>query len=105
MASELGRSTEFDNDQYTALYPKGMEHHYWYVARNAFVSGLIRWIERHSGTEIGRILEIGCGRGLVVNHLRGSGRDCYGVELASVGVLEPVQDFVWTGTDCVILPE
>jgi hypothetical protein len=99
------RKPEFTREQYAEVYPEGIGRHYWYVARNAFVSGLIRWIERRHGARIGRMLEIGCGPGMVVEHLRASGRDCYGVELAPAAVPEVIADYVWAGTDCRVLPE
>jgi SAM-dependent methyltransferase len=97
--------TAFTNEQFAHAYPVGIETHFWYVARNAIVLDTIRWIERREGFRFGRMLEIGCGRGIVVQYLRAKGRDCYGVELAPVSIPEPLKDYVWGGTDCLTLPE
>ena len=106
MASTTTRSeTAFTHEQFAEVYPDGIENHFWYVARNGIVSDTIRWIEGRQQKPIGKMLEIGCGRGIVVDHLRRSGRDCYGVELSAVAVADTVQEHVWPGTDCLDLPE
>jgi hypothetical protein len=97
--------TAFTEQQFAEVYPDGIENHFWNVARNAMVSAQIRWIERRQQAPVGTMLEIGCGRGIVVDYLRRSGRDCYGADLAAGGVLETVRDHVWCGTDCLDLPE
>ncbi|MCK6450947.1 MAG: class I SAM-dependent methyltransferase [Alphaproteobacteria bacterium] len=104
MANALKTTTAFTGDQYDLVYPKGIERHFWCIARNGILSDMIRWIERRAGGRIGRLLEIGCGRGMVVEHLRLEGRDCYGVELSPVGVPEDRRTYVWSGTDCRNLP-
>src|SRR5262249_35885109 len=105
MASTTRSETAFTHEQFAEAYPEGIENHFWYVARNGFVSDAIRWIDRRQQRSIGKMLEIGCGRGIVVDHLRRSGRDCYGAELSPVRVLDAVKDQVWSGTDCLDLPE
>jgi SAM-dependent methyltransferase len=104
MASTTTRSeTAFTHEQFADAYPDGIENHFWYVARNGIVSDTIQWIESRQQGPIGKILEIGCGRGIVVDYLRRSGRDCYGAELSPVSVLDAVKDHVWPGTDCLDL--
>jgi SAM-dependent methyltransferase len=106
MAGTTTRSeTAFTHEQFADVYPDGIENHYWYVARNGMVWDTIRWIERRQRRPIGKMLEIGCGRGIVVEYLRRTGRDCYGVELSPVTVPDAVQDHVWSGTDCLDLPD
>jgi len=105
MAGMRHSETAFTHDQFSEAYPDGIENHFWYVARNGFVSGAIRWIEGRQSRPIGKMLEIGCGRGIVVDYLCRSGRDCYGAELSPVAVLDAVKDRVWPGTDCLALPE
>ncbi len=99
------RTTAFTGVQYAEVYPEGIEHHYWYVARNAAVSSSIRDIERQENAPVGRMLEIGCGRGFTVAYLRRHGFDCDGVELASVAVPEALSGHLWSETDCFTLPE
>ena len=50
------------------------------------------------------LLEIGCGRGIVVEHLRGRGTDCVGCELAAVSVLDHLRGIVLDRTDFADLP-
>lgn len=97
--------TAFTDKQYDDVYPQGIEHHWWNVARNGMVSDLIRWVERRQTVPVGRMLEIGCGRGFAVEYLRDNGHDCYGVELAPLRVDERLRVHVWTGQDCLALPE
>jgi SAM-dependent methyltransferase len=106
MPSTTTRSeTAFTHEQFAEVYPDGIENHYWYVARNGMVSDTIRWIERRQQRPIGKMLEIGCGRGIVVDHLRRRGRDCCGAELSPVSVPDAMKDHVWPATDCLDLPE
>jgi predicted TPR repeat methyltransferase len=106
MARTMTRSeTAFTHEQFAEAYPDGIENHFWYVARNGIVSDTIQWIEGRQQRRIGKMLEIGCGRGIVVEYLRRTGRDCYGVELSPVTVPDAVQDHVWSATDCLDLPD
>ena len=96
--------TAFSEKQYDDVYPPGIEHHWWNVARNGMVSDLIHMAERRNFTPLSCMLEVGCGRGHTVEHLRESGYDCYGVELASICVDERLRAHVLTGQDCLALP-
>ena len=66
--------TEYSDAQYLANYPDGIEHYWWTRARNQVVQRLIRGLPQTAG----RVIEIGCGRGVVVDSLRDSGIDCTG---------------------------
>jgi hypothetical protein len=101
--SVVKHRTAFTDKQYDDVYPEGIERHWWYVARNGMVSDLIREIECQ-GAAVGPMLEVGCGRGVVVDYLRRSGKDCCGVELAPVAVADHLRAHVWTGQDCLTLP-
>jgi hypothetical protein len=106
MASPPTRSeTAFTDAQFAEAYPDGIENHFWYVARNGIVSDTIRWIESRQQRPVGKLLEIGCGRGIVVDYLRRIDRDCYGAELSPVNIPASLKDHVWSGTDCLDLPE
>lgn len=72
-------STEFSGDQYEDVYPEGIERLWWQVARNAIIArAFARSIPRGE-----RILEVGCGTGIVTRHLRGRGWDVMGVDIGS----------------------
>jgi 2-polyprenyl-3-methyl-5-hydroxy-6-metoxy-1,4-benzoquinol methylase len=73
--------TTFDAVQYALPYAPGVERHFWNVARNRIVERHLRRAlatQRRSGR---LVLDVGCGPGIVVDHLRRAGIDCHGVEL------------------------
>ncbi|MCI1752766.1 MAG: class I SAM-dependent methyltransferase [Flavobacteriales bacterium] len=90
--------TAFNIDQFDAIYPTGVERHYWNQCRNAVILASIRSIGDH-----GPVLEVGCGKGLVVSYLRAQGLEVTGVELAQVKPLPEVEAHVRTGTDAMKL--
>jgi hypothetical protein len=90
--------TTFDHDQFEAIYPTGVERHYWNKCRNRVIAHRLRTC----GAQ-GPMLEVGCGKGLLVDHLRTAGFDITGVELADVKPLEHMAAFVRTATDALAL--
>lgn len=87
--------TTFSHNQYDLCYPPGVEHHWWTAARNRLLANLL-----HSESSPNTVfLEIGCGRGLVVEGLRKYGLNVYGAELADVDPIDSVKSFVDTGVD------
>ena len=93
-------TTTFSERQYDHAYPPGLERHWWCLARTRIVDILLR--DGYAGSD--SILEIGCGRGMVVDALRRLGHDCRGIELAPVDPLPAVRDAVRTGCDALALP-
>ena len=91
--------TDFTEEQYEAIYPDGIENHYWTKCRNKLVH---KFTKKHHTT--GKILEIGCGKGVVINYLIEQGMEVYGVELADVSPLTAVKDKIWTNCDAKALP-
>lgn len=88
------KGSEFSQDQYDEAYPEGVERHFWNLARNRLVEATLR------RTDVsGRILEVGCGPGLVLRHLRGRGFDCWGCELADPRVADSIRSFVFPRRD------
>ncbi|HRF78791.1 MAG TPA: class I SAM-dependent methyltransferase [Flavobacteriales bacterium] len=92
MANDATASA-FQEHQFDAIYPPGVERHYWNVARNAIIAEQLRKVDP------GQVLEVGCGKGLVVAYLRERGFDVAGVDLATIGVLPEVEEHVRTGVD------
>ncbi|MCL2413815.1 MAG: class I SAM-dependent methyltransferase [Bacteroidales bacterium] len=92
--AQTKENTEFTSAQYEAIYPEGIEHHYWTKSRNWIIAKAIKKYDVK-----GKILEIGCGKGLVVEYLNKNGFDCSGVELADVPVSPSLQDKILTGKD------
>jgi hypothetical protein len=93
-------TTVFRHDQYTDTYPVGIERHWWTRARFEIVRKVVANLPR------AKILDIGCGPGLVVAYLRNHGLDCWGCEVGSPNVREAARDFVWPNTDALeLIPE
>lgn len=90
--------TSFDQEQFEAIYPQGVERHYWNRCRIAVITDNLRSIK-----DAGPMLEVGCGKGLVVSALRRYGFDITGVELAEVEPLQEVAPFVNVNTDALDL--
>lgn len=86
-------STAFVETQFRSSYPDGIEHHYWHIVRHRVLE---YWLERLK-LRGERLLEVGCGRGVVVQHLAKRGFDCGGVELARVDPLPSVRDRIHVG--------
>jgi len=93
-------TTTFSEHQYDMRYPLGIEHHWWTHARNQLLAKLLL---RESGST-DSLLEVGCGRGVVVKSLKDSGFNIRGVELAEVKPMHGAQLLVESGTDAFELP-
>lgn len=85
-ASDESRGGAYDAEQFDHNYPDGIQHHYWSLCRNQVVARTLRSHPRDQP-----ILEIGCGRGVVVADLRRRGFDCWGCDL---GDPEPIDSRV-----------
>ncbi len=90
--------TAFDARQFSSIYPEGVERHYWNVCRNKVIHDTVR----HLG-KVGPLLEVGCGKGLVVAFLRSHGYDVRGVELANTSPLPGLEPYVDTGCSALDL--
>ncbi len=92
--------TAFTERQFDAVYPRGIEHHFWSLSRNYILADVLRAQQLSKS----KILEIGCGRGVVVGFLRSRGHDCFGVELADISLDQDLSPYIKTGTDALSLP-
>jgi len=99
MITNTKENTSFTKLQFDAIYPKNIEYHYWTKVRNRIITRIVK-----KYGEKGGILEIGCGRGIVVNYLNEHGLDCCGVELADVQIPASLQDKILANTDVNDLP-
>jgi len=90
--------TQFTRDQYAEGYAPGSEENYWHLARNRILERHIRLLGA------GRVLDIGCGRGILVDYLIKRGLDCYGAELAEVEVPAHLQQRIFSGVAAENLP-
>ena len=87
----------FTTSEYASAYADGMERSFWNRARNQVIE---RRVRRALAVAPGRVLDIGCGRGIVVDHLRRSGVDCVGVEISKAPPLNAdVAPYLRVGRD------
>lgn len=91
--------TGFSDDQYRCAYPDGIENHWWHLARSRIVAHTIRTLSGPNAA----VIEVGCGRGIVVKDLRDAGIDCNGVELAMARPLASIDRYVRVGIDATDL--
>jgi len=92
--------TTFSKKQYRLAYPDGIEKHWWTMARSQIVIEALR----RNGATNSMVLEVGCGRGVVVKHLRDKGIDCFGVELSEVDPVQHLTKYLKTGLGAENLP-
>ena len=76
----------FDAEHYGSAHPDGVQFHYWHLARNRVIERRLRALSPAPGNAI---VEIGCGRGVVVEGLRRRGYEVIGIEL---GRPKPISD-------------
>jgi len=93
-------NSTFTKEQFSSIYPEGIELHYWNHARNRIINKFLL----KQGLKNNKILEIGCGRGIVLQFLRAKGYNCIGVELASVEPVSGTKGYIYPGTDAFDLP-
>lgn len=94
-------STWFDGDQFIEAYPPGIERSWWHVARNRVIAdALAAHLPRSA-----KVLEVGCGTGIVTAYLRARQWDVTGIDLGSPtrGVLAP--EHLLLGQDATTLPQ
>jgi len=99
-------STAFTSDDFSDIYPVGIERHYWTLARNHIILGEVRRLLASSAADEPRVvLDVGCGTGVVTAFLRTHKLDCWGCDL---GIAPPVDTqiapYLMHGTDASQLP-
>ena len=72
------RAAGFSAEQRASAYPPGIGEHFWLRSRDRIVREALQRI----GAEA-PVLDLGCGPGVTVRHLRASGVECRGVDLAT----------------------
>lgn len=90
----------FTREQRDEAYPHGISAHAWFQGRNRILYGKLPEQARR-----GVVLDIGCGPGITVAHLRGKKVDCHGCDLATYQPEDPSQaGYLYYGTDALALP-
>ena len=95
--------TAFAAERTIEIYPPGIESHFWTLARNRLILREIRAAEVKMG-KLNRLLEIGCGCGVVLKYLRDQGVDCDGVEPTPIALSGDLASNVRSGIDCFQIP-
>jgi hypothetical protein len=93
--------TAYSAGQYDDGYPPGVERHFWHVARNWTIKATL---DEWSMASV-PLLEIGCGRGIIVDYLQRRGVDCIGCDPGNPPVPAHLSGSVYTKTDFRDLPE
>ena len=94
-------SSAYTAEQYSRNFPDGYENHYWPLARNMIVARKLRVFFKRSDV----LLDVGCGRGIVLAYLRARGWDCCGCDISTPPLLPGCEPFVAVGTRPVDLPQ
>ncbi len=92
--------TEFTKDQYKSGYPDGIENHWWHLARNKILANIINCLVGPDAV----VLDVGCGRGILVKSFRNLGIDCTGVDISKPIPVASAEKYIHTGIDVLDLP-
>jgi 2-polyprenyl-3-methyl-5-hydroxy-6-metoxy-1,4-benzoquinol methylase len=97
--------TDFSEGLAGHAYPEGSEFGFWSLARHRVLDRALRQAARQGlRSANGKILEVGCGPGIVVKALRDLGHDIRGVELGEPAVRSGARDHISTGIAAEHLP-
>lgn len=100
MENRGATGSEFTEHQFGTVFPPGIERHYWTLARNRIIARELFRI----GVSKAKILDVGCGKGIVLAYLRGHGFDIWGSELSSTEPVPDAEPYVKTGVGVTDLP-
>jgi hypothetical protein len=87
--------TAFDCSRFDVAYRPGIASHFWHYARSRIILRKLKGLA-YSG-KLGRVLEIGAGRCIVLAYLRQNEIDCRGVELSPIAVPADLPPYLQTG--------
>jgi hypothetical protein len=92
------KDSAFSDNQFSAIYPPGIEDFYWNKAKNMVVGDVLSYLHPKS------ILDIGAGRGVVTAYLKGRGFSVWGVERASLDLPKNMEGIVFAGKEVDDIP-
>lgn len=102
----IDQRTAFNSEQYEHTYPDGIEAHYWTNARNRIVRRRLAEALDGRGRRHGRILDVGCGRGITVEYLRHHGFDVWGCDVGTpLPFTREVAPYLRLGVDALALDQ
>lgn len=93
-------ATVFNSDQFSGAYPPGMEEYWWNHARNKIIANIF---EKHLLRDQ-KILEVGCGSGIVTDYLRAREWNVLGVDLGVPNSTGQQRNYIVYGKDVKNLP-
>ncbi|MFA6459148.1 MAG: methyltransferase domain-containing protein [Candidatus Paceibacterota bacterium] len=91
--------TTFSTEQFSAIYPEGIQGHYWNHARNMVVVDMLRHAKAKN------ILDVGAGAGIVTMYLKNDGWEVVGVEPAQMPQEKEAEGVIFYGKRAEDLPE
>lgn len=92
-------ATQFNHDEYLFAYPDGIENNFWNYARNKTIHHWLKTIPHR------KILDIGCGRGVVTDFLYRHSINITGVELGTTTPISSSGANILYGTNALQLDE
>jgi SAM-dependent methyltransferase len=94
--------TEFNAEQFANPYPDGIQYHYWTLARNELV---LRMLRKEMTDPAAKVLDVGCGRGITVEHLRRHAINAIGADTGTPKPIVPeVAPYLYLGQGVLTLP-
>ncbi len=106
MTSPAAPGSAFTEQDFHDIYPPGIEYHYWNHARNQIVHATVTAVIGRQPDKLARVLDIGCGTGIVTGYLRDAGIDCWGCDLGTAPPFNlQTAPFLMPGQDAQDLPE
>lgn len=99
--SNKDKDSVFSDELFDSLYPDGIEHHYWTKARNKIIHTVLKKL----GVANKKIIEVGCGRGVVTKFLHEKDCSIEGFELANLPPYPGTTGYVHMGSDARLLAQ
>ncbi|RAP32263.1 hypothetical protein DID76_00775 [Candidatus Marinamargulisbacteria bacterium SCGC AG-414-C22] len=85
--------TEFTKETFDHVFPEGIGNHFWHSARNRIVFHTLKQFNLHNT----HILDVGCGKGVVLKYLLSKKVKVSGVELAPITPYAGLESYISTG--------
>lgn len=103
----LSKDSTYSDRQFLENYPPGIEYHYWNRRRNFKIQSLLKGrmnAEQPPMKSSEVILDVGCGRGVVLDWLRARRFNCLGVEKGNPPVPPHLTPYISVGATARELP-
>jgi len=94
-------SEVFLHSDYSTAYPEGIQLHFWNRTRNKIVYRLLRSLVQEDEL----VMDVGCGPGIFLGYLQGTGIQARGVEKGSPEINASLAEVIDLDTDLFDLPQ